>query len=175
MTTYLYKVSAPRTDHLFHPSPFWHTPEWESSTTSYREGYIKDDVLFAGDFDEVNIHLFPRVRTVRVRSVDADISALHDLGVRCTPEKSAYVFVHHSCRKDVEAFHPTIFTFRADGFVRVRKGEYVSWQPQQAISAETISMAEALNRWNVDVCYLDDLDTLIERLNQVGIYFDEQT
>ena len=175
MTTYLYKVSAPRTDKLFYPSPFWHTPDWESSTTRHREGYIKDDVLFAGDFDEVTIHLFPRVRTVRVRSVDADVSALSDLGVRCTPEKSAYVFVHHSRRQDVEAFHPTIFKFREDGFVRVRKGEYISWRPQQAVSAETISMAEALNRWNVEACYVDDLDTLIERLNQDGIYFDEQT
>ena len=115
MTTYLYKVSAPRTDKIFYPSPFWHTPDWESSTTCYREGYIKDDVLFAGDFDEVNIHLFPRVRTVRVRSVDADISALYDLGVRCTPEKSAYVFVHHSWRKDVEAFTGGSADRRADG------------------------------------------------------------
>src|SRR5689334_18004226 len=134
MTTYLYKVSAPRTGALFHPSPFWHTPDWESSTTRYREGYIKDDVVFAGDFDEVSIHLFPRVRTVRVRPVDADTSALHDLGVRCTPKKAAYVFVHHACRKDIEDFHPTVFKFRADGFVRVRNGEYISWQPQHAVT-----------------------------------------
>ena len=175
MTTYLYKVSAPRTDTLFYPSPFWHTPDWESSTTRYREGYITDDVLFAGDFDELSIHLFPRVRTVRVRSVDADMAALYGLGVRSPPEKSAYVFVHHSRRKDVEAFHPTIFKFRVDGFVRVRKGEYISRRPQQAISAETIPMAEALNRWNVAACYVDDIDTLIQRLKQDGIYFDEQT
>jgi hypothetical protein len=50
-----------------------------------------------------------------------------------------------------------------------------SWQPQQAVSAETISMAEALNRWNVQACYVDDLDALIARLNKDGIYFDEQT
>jgi hypothetical protein len=83
--------------------------------------------------------------------------------------------VHHSSREDVEAFHPTIFKFRADGFVRVRNGEYISWQPQHAVSAETLSMAEALARWNVEACYVDDLDTLIERLKQRGIYFDEQT
>jgi hypothetical protein len=73
------------------------------------------------------------------------------------------------------AFHPTISKFRADGFVRVRKGEYISWRPQQAVSAETIPMAEALNRWNVEACYVDDLDALIERLDQDGIHFDEQT
>jgi len=173
--TYLYKVSAPRADNLFLPSPFWHTSDWESSTTRYREGYVRDDVLFAGDFDEVNIHLFPRVRTVRVRSADADVSALYELGVRCTRGKSAYVFVHSSRRGDVEAFHPTIFKFLADGFVRVRKGEYISRVPQRAISVETISMAEALDRWNVEACYVDDLDALTARLGQRGIYFDEQT
>lgn len=36
-------------------------------------------------------------------------------------------------------------------------------------------MAEALNRWNVEACYVDDLDALIERLDQDGIHFDEQT
>jgi hypothetical protein len=60
MTAFLYKVSAPRTEMLFHPSSFWHTPDRESSTTRAREGYVRDEVLFAGDFDEVNIHLFPR-------------------------------------------------------------------------------------------------------------------
>ena len=72
MTTHLYKVSAPQADNMFYPGAFWHTPDWESSTTRFREGYIRDEVLYAGDFDEVNIHLFPRVRTVRVRSVDCD-------------------------------------------------------------------------------------------------------
>jgi hypothetical protein len=175
MTTYLYKVSAPRADRLFHPSPFWHTADWESSTTRPREGYIRDDVLFAGDFDEVNIHLFPRVRTVRVRSTDADVSQLRDLGVRCAPGKSAWIFVPDSRRQEVESFRPTVFTFHADGFVHARKGEYISRRPQQAISAETMSMAEALRKWNVEACYVDDLDALMGRLNQHGICFDEQT
>jgi len=159
---------------MFYPSTFWHTSDWKSSTTRYREGYIEDEVLYAGDFDEVSIHLFPRVRTVRVRSVDADVSKLYDLGFRCTPGKAAYIFIHHSRREEVESFYPTIFKFRMDGFVRVQQGEYVSREPQQAISAETISIKEATKRWNIEACYVDDLDVLIERLNQEGIYFDEQ-
>jgi hypothetical protein len=123
----------------------------------------------------VNIHLFPRVRTVRVRFVDADISKLFDLGLRCTPGKSAYIFVHHSRREEVESFHPTVFKFRVDGFVRVRNGEYISREPQQAISVESISIAEAIERWNIEACYVDDLDSLIERLHEEGICFDEQT
>lgn len=175
MMAHLYKVSAPRADKMFYPSTFWHTLDWESSTTRYREGYIKDEVLYAGDFEEVNIHLFPRVRTVRVRFVDADSSKLCDLGLWCTPGKAAYIFIHHSRREEVESFHPTVFKFREDGFVRVRKGEYISREPQQAVSAETISIAEAINRWNVEACYVDDLDGVIERLNQEGVYFDVQT
>jgi hypothetical protein len=175
MTMHLYKVSAPRTDRMFYPSTFWHTSDWESSTTRPREGYIEDEVLFAGDFDEVNIHLFPRVRTVRVRSVDVGVSTLGDLGFRCTPGKSAYIFVCGTCRQEVESFHPTIFKFHSDGFVRVRTGEYISRQPQLAISAETISITDACEYWKVEACYVDDLDSLIQRLAGEGIYFDEQT
>lgn len=71
MGQYLYKISQPRDDLMFYPSIFWHTPDWESSTTHAKEGYIRDTILYAGDFDEVNIHLFPRVRTIRVRARDA--------------------------------------------------------------------------------------------------------
>ncbi len=160
---------------MFYPSTFWHTSDWESSTTRRREGYIEDVVLFAGDLDEVNIHLFPRVRTVRVRSVDADVPTLCDLGLQCTPGKTAYIFIHHSCRQELESFHPTIFKFSLHGFVHVRKGEYISREPQRALSAETISITEAIKRWNVQACYVDDLDRLVERLTKESIYFDEQT
>ena len=86
-----------------------------------------------------------------------------------------YVFIHRSRRREVASFHPTIFKFRLNGFERVRKGEYVSREPQRAISAETIPIAEATKRWNVQACYVDDLDGLMESLNQEGVYFEEQT
>ncbi len=175
MRTQLYKVSAPRADKMFHPSTFWHTPDWESSTTRRREGCIEDDVLYAGDFDEVSIHLFPRVRTVRVRSADVDATTLRDLGLRCVPGKSAYIFTHHSRRTEIESFHPTVFRFRVDGFVRVWKGEFISRVAQQAISAETMPIADAIDRWNVQACYVDELDGLTARLTRRGIYYDAQT
>jgi hypothetical protein len=62
----LYKVSPPREDMVFRPSRFWRTADWQSSSTRPHNGYIMEDLLYAGDFDEVNIHLFPRVRTCRV-------------------------------------------------------------------------------------------------------------
>jgi hypothetical protein len=175
MNRYLYKVSQPRTNLVFHPSTFWHTLDWESSTTRYRDDYIEDKVLYVGDFDEVNIHLFPRERTVRVRAIDANHSALEGCGMLCSPGKTAYIFCATSCKREVELFRPTIFIFNSDGFTRVRKGEYVSWVPQKAVSAETMSIAEAVNKWNIQVCHIADLNALIATLTRETIYFDEQT
>lgn len=175
MQRHLYKVSAPRSDMIFYPGKFWRTKDWESSTTRAREGYIEDTILYTGDFDEVSIHLFPRVRTVRVRAIDADGIHLRSLGLSCSMGRTAYIFVARSRRVEVESFYPTIFTFEACGFTRVRKGEFVSREPQKAISSETIPLPEALVRWNVEACYVEDLDDLIETLAGAGIYFDEQT
>src|SRR5437870_1826942 len=107
----LFKVAPPRPDMLFFPSTFWRSADWESSTTRPREGYFEECVLYAGDFDEVTIHLFPRVRTVRVRPVDADWVVLGGLGLVCSPGKAAWVFVGTSRREEVEAFRPTVFRF----------------------------------------------------------------
>jgi hypothetical protein len=175
MPLHLYKVSPPRTDLTFHTSRFWHTADWESSSDRPREGYVEDSVLFAGDFDEVNIHLFPRVRTVRVRAVDAEATQLEGLGLRCRDGVTAHVFVSRARKREVEAFQPTIFKFESAGFARVRKGEYVCREPRTAISSETISMHEALVRWNIEACYVEDLDHVIRTLSREGIYFDEQT
>ncbi len=92
MNRYLYKVSTPRSDLVIQPSTFWHTSDWESSTTRFRDGYIEDKVLYVGDFDEVNIHLFPGVRTVRIRAIDSDHSVLEGCGTLCSPGKMAYIF-----------------------------------------------------------------------------------
>jgi hypothetical protein len=175
MDLHFYKVSSPRIDMTFHPSKFWHTEDWESSSSRPREGYIEDTVLFAGDFDEVSIHLFPRVRTVRVRAVDAEATHLRALGMTCCSGMTAHIFVPRSRKREVESFHPTVFKFQPHGFTRVRRGEYVSWQPQTATSSETISMREALATWNTEACYVDDLDVVVRTLSTARIYFDEQT
>lgn len=172
---YLYKVSPPRSDMIFRPNRFWRTQDWQSSSTRQKEGYIEDEVLFVGDFDEVNIHLFPRVHTVRVRGVDVDASRLRSLGLSCTPGATAHVFVPQSRRKEVEAFRPTVFKFDRHGFTWVRNGEYVSRTPKVAISSQTLLMGEALVRWNTEACYVEELTSVIRALSNGGIYFDEQT
>ena len=45
--------------------------------------YWQDDVLYADEFDEVSIHLFPRVRAARIRSIDADLQCLSEIGLQC--------------------------------------------------------------------------------------------
>jgi hypothetical protein len=172
---YLYKVASPRADMAFCPNKFWHTEDWESSSSRPCEGYIEDMVLFAGDFDEVNLHLFPRVRTVRVCAVDAEAMQLERLGMNCSSGMTAHIFVLRSRKTEVESFHLTIFKFERHGFTRVRRGEYVSWQPQIAISSETLPMRQALVRWNIEACYVDDLDDVVRTLSNAGIYLDEQT
>lgn len=175
MDAYVYKVSPPRTDMMFYPSTFWRSEDWESSTDRPREGYIEEKLFYAGNIDEISIHLFPRVRTARVRPADADSARLRQLGLKCSPGKSAYIFVEASRKKEVEAFCPTIYTFRSPGFTRVRRGEYVSREAQKAVSKETLPIAEALARWNIETCYVKRLDDVIDGLTEAGIYFEVQT
>jgi hypothetical protein len=175
MDIHLYKVSPPRSDMLFHPSTFWHSADWESSTTTFRSGYGEDNVLYAGDFDEVGIHLFPRVRVVRLRAQHADASALLACGIQAAPGVSSYVFIPEARRAEVEVFHPTIFTFHADGFTRVRNGEYMSRLPQRAISCETMPIQEAIRQWRIGVHYVGSMDSVVAALAGRKIYFEEQT
>ncbi len=171
----LFKVAPPRDDWTFHPSIFWHTADWESSTTKPRNGYQADCVLFLGDFDEINIHLLPRTKTVRVRSEDTTYATLESCGFRVSSGKSAYLFVSMTARQEIERFQPTIYRFDNPGLENVRKGEYIARTPQKAIAVETVSMQTVLSRWNIEICFVDDLDAVIETLRENGIYFDMQT
>ena len=170
----LYKVSPPREDALFHPSPFWHTADWESSTDKPREGYIRDEVLYAGDFDEISIHLFPRVRVVRIRAIDISPDKMLNLGVEWDESKSTYIFVHASFKNQVEAFTPTIYSFKTDGFENIRRGEYISRFAQKSIASEIVSHTEIVSKWKIQIIFVDDLDLWIEKIRQTEIYFCEQ-
>ena len=175
MTDFLYKVSPPREDMVFHPRSFWHSADWESSTDRPRAGYIEEHLLYASDLEEISIHLFPRVRTVRVRQRDADSVELARLGIRCRDGMSAYIFIEESQRSAVQSFSPTVYRFHSGGFTRVRRGEYVSRTAQKAVSFETLTIEEAIARWHIEACYVSNLDTLIGKLSSADLYFEEQT
>ena len=43
-----------------------------------------------------------------------------------------------------------------------------------AVSSETVPLPEALKRWNIEACYVDNLDQVIKTLSGAKVYFDEQ-
>ena len=65
----LYKISKAPLDNIFRPKLFWRTDDWKSSSTTMKPGYLQDEVLYAGDFDEVNIHLLPNIKRLRLWSI----------------------------------------------------------------------------------------------------------
>ena len=171
----LFKVCPPRRDWRFEPSRFWRSRDWESSTTRPRQGYVQEDLLYVGDYDEVTIHLFPRVHTARLWGDDAVDDLRRELGLELGADIRAFVFYEHARAQEVAQFRPTIFHFHRDGFERVRRGEFVFREARRAIAAETLSLDAALARWCVRPCPVTSLDEVMERLRTRGAYFDEQT
>ena len=87
----LYKVTLPREDHQFFPSKFWRTEDWSSSSNRPHDGYIEDEVLYVGDFAEVNIHLFPKVRRLRFWRTEATEAFMHDFSFAFTDGSKAVI------------------------------------------------------------------------------------
>lgn len=170
MTDPLYKVSEPRHGDRFEPRLFWRTDDWSFSDDHPHDGLIEDRVLFAAEFDMVNLHLLPRVRRVRVWLDDPERSQrLRACGFDWQPGTRAAVFVAHADRPAVDRFAPTVFVFDRSGFERTPTDEFISREPQTAISSETIPIADALARWQVEVIYVDDTVALELEFQQRGI------
>ena len=175
MESNLYKVAPPKSDYTFFPSTFWHTPDWESSTTNPRSGYIEDKVLFAGTLDEISIHLFPRVGVIRVRSADAAGEVMYSIYKKCLSNISAYIFTNDSNRKQIELFQPTVYSFEKEGFENIRNGEYIARSPRKASSSKTLHLLDILAERRIQVCYVKDVQYIKTALTNHNIYFDEQT
>lgn len=182
MAEFLYKVSAPREDLTFVPTRFWRTEDWSSSTGHEREGrfeghvYIEDQVLFAGSFDEVNIHLLPKVRRLRVWLDDETrCERLSKLGYRWSADSTAVIFAGETDRPVIEAFSPTIFTFERDGFERTPSNEFISRVPREATSQESVPFPDAMARWRFDLVYVPDTGALEQALRGAGIDHQIQT
>jgi hypothetical protein len=176
MTERLYKVSAPRDDWTFHPRPFWRSEDWSSSDDHPREDHVRDCVLYAGTFDEVNIHLFPKVWRLRVW-LDSDTRAerLRNLGYNWSDNSCAVIFAEHGDREVIESFEPTVFTFDGDGFELTPSNEHISREPRTAVSCETLSFREARERWAFELLYVDSIKALAESFRSAGIDHQIQT
>ncbi len=170
----LYKVTKPRSDMIFQPTRFWHTPDWKSSSNRPREGYIEDAVLYAGDFDEVSIHLLPKVRRLRVRVTPDSADRIHALGYQLRSDCRTLLFARQEDQKMILDFCPTVFTFTRDGFEPIPSNEYITREPKKALACETITMAEAIRRWKIELKYVTDISAVIALLDKNNIQFSEQ-
>lgn len=159
----------------FEPSRFWRTSDWSSSSTRQKPGYIEDCVLFAGGFDEVNIHLFPSVRRVRVWVRPDTAAYFKRNGILPANLCRAVIFVEQGARDQVEAFSPTVYTFETQGFEPVPSHEHVSRAARTAISCRTLRFNDAIAEWHIEVCYVKSLTRLISDLKNAEIIFNEQT
>lgn len=176
MSELLYKVSAPRDDWTFEPRPFWRAEDWSFSDDHERDGLLEDCVLYAADFNEINVHLLPHVWRLRVWLDDEERCArLKGLGFFWTAGSRALIFALEADQGSIESFSPTVFAFERSGFEQAPTNEFVSREPRTAISAETVSWQDALRRWQFDVIYVTDPDALVEMLQYAGVDHQIQT
>ncbi len=176
MSELLYKVTEPRDDWTFQPRRFWRAEDWSFSDDHERNDLLEDCVLYAADFDDVNIHLLPQVWRLRVWLDDQERCArLRGLGFSWAAGSRALIFALESDRDSVESFSPTVFAFDRSGFEQTPTNEFVSREPRTAISAETMSFEEAVRRWRFDVVYVTDANALVETLQSAGIDHQIQT
>ena len=176
MTELLYKVSEPRHDRVFEPRAFWRAEDWSFSDDHPHEGLIEDHVLYAAEFDEINIHLLPKVWRLRVWLDDDErCRRLEGLGFSWDAGARAAIFARDADRRAIEAFSPTVFSFDRAGFERTPTNEFVSREPRTAISVETIPFEEARRRWRFDLIYIDDSDALVQALRSGRVDHQIQT
>jgi hypothetical protein len=166
----LFKVTEPGRGDRFEPRPFWRTDDWSMSDDHPHEGLVEDRVLYAAEFDEVNIHLLPRVWRLRVWLDSPERSRrVRECGFDWPSGARAVLFVAESDRAEVESFAPTVFAFDRAGFERTPSNEFIARVAQTAVSKETLSITDALARWQVEVLYVPDPAALAAQLRQAGI------
>ncbi len=176
MTDPLYKVSEPRGDWTFEPRPFWRAEDWSFSDDQRHDGLVEDHVLYAAEFNEINIHLFPRVWRLRVWLDDDERCArLKSLGFSWAPGSRAVIFAREDDRGSIESFSPTVFAFDRSGFEQTPTNEFVSREPQAAVSGETLPFEEARKRWQFELIYVDNLEELAKTLRSRRVDHQVQT
>lgn len=168
---FLYKVTAPRENMLFVPTMFYRTEDFSSSSSNRKPGYIKDRLLYVGDFDEISIHLLPRVHRIRVRNSDASRAGLSSLGYQPAPDKKCYLFIHRQDQQQIMAFQPTIYVFENKHFTKTPSNEYISRDPVTAIGTESYTMPEILQKWSIQLIPVESIPELSEILLASDIIF----
>ena len=139
------------------------------------ENYILEEVLYAGDFNDVNLHLLPNVPRLRIWLSDRVVNDLKKLDIIVDSQYTALIVASISDWETISSFKPTINYFDEAGFELTPSQEYISRTPQTAIQVETISIFEAVDRWNIELYFVEDYDDLKLSLDSIGIKYSEQT
>ena len=172
---HLYKVSAPRESLVFHPTNFYRTHDFRSSSRRPKPGYIPDCLLYAGDFEEISIHLFPKIHRIRVRNSDTSRSKLSTLEYVTDPGKRCYIFVNREDVTRIMDFVGNVYIFEGRHFTKTPSNEFISREPVEAIGSETYAMAEILSRWSIQLIHVNSVSELSRNLKDAGVIFSYQT
>ena len=172
---HLYKVSAPRESMVFTPTRFYRTEDFRSSSRRSRPGYIPDCLLYAGDFEEISIHLFPNIHRIRVRNSEESRGALSILGFETDPARRCYIFVNREDETRIKEFEANVYIFEDRHFTKTPSNEYISREPVKAIGSEVYAMSEILKKWSIQLIPVDSVRELSMILADAGIVYSYQT
>lgn len=171
----LYKVSAPRDSRVFKPARFYRTPDFRSSSRRSKPGYIPDCLLYAGDYEEISIHLFPKIHRIRVRNSEESRGALSSLGFETDAARRCYIFVNREDETRIMEFEANVYVFEARHFTKTPSNEYISREPVKAIGTESYAMPEILQNWSIQLIPVESVSELSRNLRDAGILFSYQT
>ena len=172
---HLYKVTAPLKSRLFNPTKFYRTQDFRSSSPRPKPGYICDCLVYAGDFAEISIHLFPKIHRIRVRNSESSRRELMNLGIETDPSKRCFIFVNKGDETQIMAFVANVYIFEDRHFTKTPSNEYISREPVEAIGSESYAMPEILRRWGIQLITVDSVPELSRILTGAGIDYSYQT
>ena len=172
---HLYKVSAPRESLVFHPTRFYRTEDFRSSSRRPKPGYIADRLLYAGDFDEISIHLFPKIHRIRVRNSEESRGELSILGFETDAARRCYIFVNREDETRIAEFEANVYVFEVRHFTKTPSNEYISREPVEAVGSESYTMPEILHRWSIQLIPVDSVCALSGILTDAGVVYSYQT
>ena len=171
---HLYKVSAPRESMVFSPTRFYRTEDFRSSSRRSKPGYIPDCLLYAGDFEEISIHLFPKIHRIRVRNSEESRGELSILGFETDAARRCCIFVNREEETRIVEFEANVYVFEARHFTKTPSNEYISREPVEAIDSEVYAMPEILKRWSIQLIPVDSVCALSRILADAGVVYSYQ-
>jgi hypothetical protein len=158
----------------FHPKKFWRSADWTRSSTKPYDGWICEELLYAGEFGDVAVHLLPNIQRVMIPLTKKNLSKMLGWDIAHGETASSLIFTETCNQKKIEEFTPTVYTFNAADFSVVESGEYVSDHPQTAVDQNTYSMSEAIKLWQFEIIYVDKLSEILDKIGELQLEFSHQ-